>query len=231
MVVMAPTTTPRTDAAGKSLADYPRPSLAVDTALLTVPPGADALQVLLVRRAGSHHQGEWSLPGTFLHEGERLADAVLRSLREKAGVEGLAPHQLHVFDDPDRDDRGRVLSVAHLDVVPWPRLARPLGSRDDVHLVPVDQAVGLPYDHDAIVAMAVAEIRARYETGPDPDRLLPEPFTLLQLRRLHMAVLGHDLPKDTFRRRMQSHLASTGRYLEGEVGKPAMLFGHLRSGR
>ncbi|WIB61446.1 NUDIX domain-containing protein [Curtobacterium sp. MCLR17_007] len=62
--------------------------------------------------------GGWGLPGTFVHEGERLADAALRWPREKAGVTGLAPRQLHVFDDPVRDDRGWVLSVARLDVVP-----------------------------------------------------------------------------------------------------------------
>ena len=60
----------------------------------------------------------WALPGTFLHAGETLADAVNRSLREKANVRGLHPRQLHVFDDPERDDRGWVLSVAHVAVVP-----------------------------------------------------------------------------------------------------------------
>ena len=42
----------------------------------------------------------WALPGTFLHEGETLAEAVDRSLRDKANVRGLHPRQLHVFDDP-----------------------------------------------------------------------------------------------------------------------------------
>ena len=45
-----------------------------------------------------------------------------RCLREKAGVEGTRPRQLHVFDKPDRDDRGWVLSVAHMDVVRPERL-------------------------------------------------------------------------------------------------------------
>lgn len=230
MAVMAPRNLP-VDAAGKTLADYPRPSVAVDTALLTVPEGSGTLQVLLVRRAGSHQEGAWALPGTFLHDGERLAQAVLRSLRDKAGVEGLAPHQLHVFDDPDRDDRGWVLSVAHMDVVAWPRIAKALAARDDVRLVPVDDAVGLPFDHDAIVSMAVDQLRDRYRSRPDPDRLLPSPFTLLQLRHLHEAVLGHVPHKDTFRRHMQPQLKATDRHREGDVGKPAALFRHPRPKR
>ena len=178
---------PYRDAAGKTLTDYPRPSVAVDTAVLTVPEGADTVHVLLVRRAGSHEKGAWALPGTFLHDGETLADAVLRSLRDKAGVQGLAPRQLHVFDDPHRDDRGWVLSVAHLDVVAWPRIAA-AATREDVHLVAVEEAIGLPFDHDAIVTMAVAALRDRYREHPDPDRLLPSPFTLHELRPLHEAV-------------------------------------------
>src|SRR3984885_13436405 len=108
------------DSPGRPLADYPRPSVSVYSALLTVGPGEDCLSVLQVHRAegpnGDPPPG-WGLPGTFLHEGELLLDAVQRCLLEKAGVEGTRPRQLHVFDKPNRDDRGWVLSVAHMDVV------------------------------------------------------------------------------------------------------------------
>src|SRR5215469_6518494 len=102
------------DSSGRTLADYPRPSVAVDTALLTVLPGEKHLSVLQVQRP---EPPGWALPGTFLREGERLIDAVRRSLQDKAGVEGMSPRQLQVFDDPHRDSRGWVLSVAHVDVV------------------------------------------------------------------------------------------------------------------
>ncbi len=220
------TRSPYRDAAGLTLADYPHPSVAVDTAVLTVPPGADGLHVLLVRRTGAHQNGAWALPGTFLHPGETLAQAVLRSLADKAGIKGLAPRQLHVFDDPDRDDRGWVLSVAHLVAVAWPRLAPAVARRDDVDVSPVAAARGLPYDHDHIVTLAVDTLRARYREHPDPDRLLPAPFTLLELRHLHQAVLAERLPKDTFRRQMAPQLNPTHDLREGVVGKPAALYRH-----
>lgn len=59
----------------------------------------------------------WALPGAFARRGETLADAVQRCLRYKLGVAGIRPHQLHVFDDPDRDDLDWVISVAHVAVV------------------------------------------------------------------------------------------------------------------
>lgn len=204
------------DSHGLGLDEYPRPSVATDTAVLTVR-GA-RLCVLLTRARDA--AGEWRLPGTFLHSGERLTDAVHRSLREKAGVEGLHPRQLCVFDAPGRDDRGWVLSVAHGDVVPAARLP----SSDSVTIVPVDELPPLKYDHAEIVAYAVDSVRRDYRQGPDPARLLPEPFTLRQLRDVHEAVLGTRLLPDTFRRAMLPGLAATGEFFTEGRGRPAELY-------
>ncbi|MCQ9164910.1 NUDIX domain-containing protein [Arthrobacter sp. STN4] len=216
------------DGSGKTLLDYPRPSVAVDTALLTVHDGA--LKVLLVRRPGP---GEgWALPGTFVHPGERLADAVLRSLREKAGVTGRSPRQLHVFDEPDRDNRGWVLSVAHVDVVPEAALigsavtaprAKP---QPVIELVEIDaiDSMDLPYDHGQIIGHAVTHIRGNYKTSPDPGGLLTGPFTLKELREVHESVLGEPLQRDTFRRTMERQLSATGAMSDGTKGRPAALF-------
>jgi 8-oxo-dGTP diphosphatase len=213
------------DGAGKTLADYPRPSVAVDAALLTVVPGGGCLSVLQVHRAaGAGQPAGWGLPGTFLHAGERLLDAVQRCLREKAGVEGTRPRQLHVFDKPDRDDRGWVLSVAHMDVV------RPecLDGRIDVQtrIVPADDLGILPYDHTEIIQRAVATVRASYELAPDPERLITGPFTILELRLLHEAVVGRTFQRDTFRRLMEPQLTGTGKMTSGTRGRPAELFRH-----
>lgn len=226
---MARTKKPCRDSAGKTLEDYPRPSVAVDTAVLTV--AGDRLRVLLTLTndaARGKSTEQWRLPGTFLHPGETLADAVRRSLNEKAGIEDIVPRQLHVFDDPRRDDRGWVLSVAHLAAVRADRI--PLTER--TRLVPVEEVGDLQYDHEAIVDFAAAALRDAYRRLPDPDRLIAdawadEPagaFTMLALRRLHEAVLGETYNSDTFRRSMLPSLAATGQWRKGARGKPAELY-------
>lgn len=100
-----------TDTKGKTLGDYTRPAVAVDVAVLTYSDGA--LQVLVVE----DRRGTLALPGTFLHEDELLTDAAERALRTKAGLVGTQFHQLAMFDDPARDERGWVLSMAHTAVV------------------------------------------------------------------------------------------------------------------
>lgn len=197
------------DSHGKTLDDYPRPSVAVDTAVLTVNDGELSVAVVGNR-----------LPGTFLHPGERLSDAVLRSLREKAGIDGLRPRQLRVFDDPRRDPRGWVLSVAHVDVVPVSRLA----PNELYRLVPIGELPTLDYQHAEIVALAVAEMRSIYAAAPDPEKLLEQPFTLRELHGLHETVAGDAMQRDTFRRAMLPKLASTGERSVGSMGKPAELY-------
>ena len=216
------------DRHGKRLDEYPRPSVAVDTALLTVVPDGDrvALSVLQVRRV---NDAGWGLPGTFVHPGERLIDAVRRSLRDKAGVRGLRPRQLCVFDDPRRDDRGWVMSIAHVDVVPLHKLDS--RTKGETRLVPTERPGRMPYDHAEIIKRAVEELRGRYAERPDPDHLLPKTFTMRELRRVHEAVLGAPLQRDNFRRGMESHLAPTGDLVTRGPGRPAELFRHIAGQR
>jgi ADP-ribose pyrophosphatase YjhB (NUDIX family) len=181
--------------------------------------------VLLVRRPEGAGGPLWALPGTFLHQGERLADAVTRSLTQKAGITGGHPAQLAVFDEPDRDERGWVLSVAHLAVIPYAALAGPLLAHpEQVRLAPVSRTGPLPYDHRAIVAAAVKGLRRGYGDHPDPERLLGARFTIRELREVHEAIAGTTLQKDTFRRAMEPQLRGTGTLSTGTVGRPSQRF-------
>jgi ADP-ribose pyrophosphatase YjhB (NUDIX family) len=213
------------DPSGKRLADYPHPSLAVDTALLTVRPEADSwrLAVLQVRLDSPRGRASWALPGTFVHPGETLADAVRRCLRTKAKVTGQSPSQLHLFDRPDRDPRGWVVSAAHFDVARWDQIA-PMLDPSRTRLADASRPGRLPYDHSEIVARAVTQIRAEYAQVPDPRGLLPEQFTIRQLRQLHEVVAGIPLQADTFRRQMLPHLVKASGNTRGKRGRPAQLY-------
>lgn len=213
------------DSRGKTLDEYERPSVAVDTAMFTLGPD-NQLMVLQVRRPTGRR---WALPGTFLHKGETLAAAVDRSLREKANVRGLCPRQFHVFDNPRRDHRGWVLSVAHVDVVQPHHMESRLAGQ--TRLAPARDPGDLPYDHPEIIERALEYLRARYADAPDPDGLLGEQFTLRELLLAHTAVTGDKTPeRDAFRRGMTPHLVSTGRKSEGR-GRPAEIFRRKEPGQ
>ena len=206
---------------------YPRPIVAVDIALLSPNLEDGRLEVAEMWREDT---GTWALPGTFLRAGETLADAVKRCLRDKLGVEGIRLRQLEVFDDPNRDDRGWVLSVAHVAVVRPDRLATlGSGSATRTRMAPVDRPGELAWDHPEIVRQAKNDIRARYDSSPDPEHLLGTEFTLPDLRQVHEAVAGKDLGRDRFRRSMERMLENTELQVSsGARGRPAVLFRRAR---
>ncbi|MGB3413226.1 MAG: NUDIX hydrolase [Microbacteriaceae bacterium] len=211
------------DSSGKRLVDYPRPSVTVDTATLTV--RDDQLMVALIATAANKGSelGKFQLPGTFLWEGETLAGAVHRSLIDKVDGADWVPEQLRVFDDPNRDPRGWVLTVAHVLVAPTAAFGK------GVQFVPVTQAIGLSYDHDQILRLAVDRLRQQYRERPDPSKLLGDKFTLNELQQLHAAI-DPALPKrDTFRRGMLEHLVAVKGVRKGVVGKPAQLYRRKKS--
>lgn len=224
---------------------FPRPAVAVDLAILTVtrPGSADPeLRVLVQHRT---EPVGVALPGGFLRERTTVAetaDDVLRRKVEIAPHETIKPRLLRLFDDPHRDDRTWAVSVAH--ALPLPESALIDARGELVRVVGngrLEDVDSLLFDHDAIVYAAIADARERYEirlryhdVGPDPFGFLPEPFTLLQLRRVHEAVIGEELHKDNFARRMKGQLEPV-KDADGEValstalrGRPAALYRRAR---
>ena len=216
----------------KGVADlekFPRPAVAVDLAILTVSAaGGTTPELRVLVQARTDPDGR-ALPGGFLRERTTVTQTADAVLRRKVGIaphETIRPRLLRLFDDPDRDDRTWAVSVAH--ALPLPEAAL-RGADGELARVSADgrlDGVGhLLFDHDAIVDAAIRDVRERYEirlryvdVGPDPDGFLAEPFTLHQLRRVHEAVIGEELHKDNFARRMKPHLEA----VTGDDGEPAL---------
>lgn len=89
---------------------------AVDAVVLAEHHGA--LHVLVIDRRWPPHQGRAALPGGYVEPAERSADAVRRELREETGIDVTQWRRLDIYDDPHRDPRGRVVSVAYLAQLP-----------------------------------------------------------------------------------------------------------------
>jgi bifunctional NMN adenylyltransferase/nudix hydrolase len=76
--------------------------------------------ILLIQRGFSPGKGLWALPGGFINPKERLEDCVIRELVEETKIKvpeivlrkGITYKE--VFDHPDRDLRGRTITMAYL---------------------------------------------------------------------------------------------------------------------
>ncbi|HSD17904.1 MAG TPA: bifunctional nicotinamide-nucleotide adenylyltransferase/Nudix hydroxylase [Thermomonas sp.] len=105
--------------------------------------------VLLVRRRAEPGKGLWALPGGFVGQDESLLDACLRELREETRLKLPVPvlkgsiKGSHVFDHPDRSQRGRTITHAfHFDF-PSGELPDVRGSddADKARWIPVSEAL------------------------------------------------------------------------------------------
>jgi 8-oxo-dGTP diphosphatase len=169
---------------------FPPFAVTVDLVVLTVVD--DALEVALVRRAGPPFQGWWALPGGFKRPDETLEAAAARELGEEAGARVPRLAQLGAYGDPGRDPRMDVVTVAFTATVPEPIRLRAGTDASDARWAPVaavlDGTLPLAFDHARIVAEARARLADDLERTDAVLSLVPDAFTLTQLRRAYEAV-------------------------------------------
>ncbi|MFJ8703254.1 NUDIX hydrolase [Streptomyces ardesiacus] len=205
-------------------------AVTADLAVLTL--RADALHVLLVARGQEPYAGRWALPGGFLLPDESAETAARRELAEETGladVTGLHLEQLRTYSEPGRDPRMRVVSVAFAALLPDPPEPHGGGDAAEARWVPYDEARGLAFDHDRILADARDRVGAKLEYTCLATAFCPAEFTLGELQRVYETVWGTALDRPNFRRKV---LATPGfvepvpgaARLTGGRGKPAALY-------
>jgi 8-oxo-dGTP diphosphatase len=151
----------------------------------------EGLRILLVKRAFAPFQGEWALPGGFVEEEEDLPDACLRELEEETALKGKIVVQLGAWGAPDRDPRGRNVTVAYVVAVREGKTTARAG--DDAartRWFPVDSLPKLAFDHADIAASAMARLREITATSHAAFAFLPDPFKLDDLRELLQGIRG-----------------------------------------
>lgn len=181
--------------------DYPRPMVTVDCVVFGL--DADRLQVLLIRRKSPPFKDCWALPGGYVEIDESLEDAARRELTEETNLRDIFLEQLFTFGDPDRDPRGRTISVAYYALVSM-RQHAPVGADDASDAVWKDATAArrLAFDHDKVMATALERLRGKVRYRPIGFELLPRKFTLSQLQRLYEVILERPLDKRNFRRKI-----------------------------
>ena len=219
----------------------PNAVVAVDVILFTVRAAErieEAWQVLLVQRDDAAFAGKWSLPGVLVRAEETFADAARRALRTKAGIDATNWYldQVGTFGAPDRDTRGRVVSVAHVALERSDELTlAPGGSVLRAEWVPVRHlpAESLAFDHADMLRVAINRVQSKLRYSWVAFQLLPEVFTIPELRAVYAAILDPALVRlntGNFKKAFASLFASGAliavgqRAAAGRVGRPGDLY-------
>lgn len=190
--------------------------------------GDGALEVLLVERGVEPFSGALALPGGFLLAGETLEECARRELREETGLEHVYLEQLYSFAAPERDPRGRVVSVAYVALT---HRGQPAVGGSDArgaswHLLDTLDRSRLAFDHSDIVDKALQRVRGKVRYRPIGFELLPDVFSLAELRRLYETLLGVELDRRNFQKKIRSLgiLVDTEETEADGPGRPAKLY-------
>jgi 8-oxo-dGTP diphosphatase len=201
------------------------PIATVDVALFTLGAGG-SLNVLLVTRENEPYAGAQALPGGYVRidQDANTDETALRVLQSKAHLRnGCFIEQLYTFSGRFRDPRGWSLSVTYYAIAPEDAIEPQSGAI----WVSVDHLPDLPFDHNRIIAKAVERLRNKSAYSSLPAYLLPEHFTLEELRHMYETVMQTVLDRMSFRKKMEDQgivEAVAGSQRRGSAHRPAQLY-------
>lgn len=161
------------------------------------------LEVLLAHHAEGESIGKWGLLGGWLKKEESADDAAQRILHELTSLDNIYLEQLKAFTDPNRVSGRRVVTIGYYTLV----------NREDYNVKAgltlmeatwhkINSIPDLIFDHSEILKFSLMQLRNRVRQAPIGFNLLPEKFTLLQLMHLYEEILGIELDKSNFRRKI-----------------------------
>jgi 8-oxo-dGTP diphosphatase len=173
----------------------------------------DKLQVLL-----APHSSNWELPGGAIKSDESLEYAAARLLAALIDRRETYLDQLYTYGGPPR----LAISVVYFALVPAEAHLLP---GQTLRWFPVATLPGLAGDHSDILAYALRRLRYKLEYSAVGFQLLPAEFSLSELQHTYEIILGENLDKRNFRRRMlQSGIIETTARLRTGEGRPARLY-------
>jgi len=164
----------------------------------------DKLKLLIGKRQMDPGRGEFSLYGGFVGIDESLPDAANRVLRDLTGLDKLYIKQVGAFGNIDRDPGERVISIAYCALINVKDYDDNIRQQHGLEWVNLEEMPKLYSDHNIMVNKAINMLRRRINTEPLSFNLLPDLFTLTQLQHVYEAILGEEIDKRNFRKRIKT---------------------------
>ena len=204
---------------------YTNPSLAVDLVVFGYYEGE--LSILLLNRKEKPFENKWTLPGGFVHIEDTLSKTCTRILQSKLGIADVYLEQLYSFDEPKRDPRGRVISIAYYALINPTKFQLSAGAMtNDVQWFVIKKMPQLGFDHNSIFDVALARLSAKIQYHPAGFQLLDELFTMSELHQLYETITGLSIDRRNFARKILAadYVINTGLKREGSKNRHPELF-------
>lgn len=204
--------------------DLTIPILALDVVIFTVYKGE--LCVLVTKREEYGEHG-YSLPWSIVSRGFTLEENFDEVLKRKTGITWVYKEQLYTFgDNVGRDPRWHVIAIAYYALVKAENFLSQVDFTQ-VDIVTIEQfrSLNIFYQHDEIVEMALKRLKWKLGYTDIVKELLPETFRISQMQKLYEIILGRELDKRNFQKKIFSlKIISETWELDRTTNRPAKLY-------
>ena len=185
----------------------------------------NALKILLVKRSIEPYKDHWVLPGGAMNEGETLAESVQQVLHNLTGMRKISLEQVACYSNVARHPIKRVVSVSFYALVkPENYPVIPKNYISDIQWYEIDKVPELGFDHELLLQDSLAKLRENLRQNLVFGELLPDLFTLTELQELYENILGEQLDRRNFRKKIlqMDVLTATNEKKVGVKGGPTL---------
>ncbi len=159
------------------------------------------LKVLVIKSDLKEFEGLYSLLGDLIDPHEDLESASYRILKERTGMDDVYLEQVQAFGSIDRHPSGRVITIAYYSLIDIKHHKLQL-SHNELHWHSVNDIKELAFDHKLILDSCLSRLQQQVMETPVVFNLLPDKFSLRQLQELYEAILGQELDRRNFRKKI-----------------------------
>lgn len=225
--------------------EYKKPAVAADIVLFRIinenigerKEDKKQLQVAMIKREIQEVEtGKWAIPGAFVDIDKTIEETIYTKIAEKIGSDKFATMQLCAVDNIARDNRWRVISIAHVGIVtplwvPENYKCEWFDINGDTLTATVNgekislslkDGNGFAFDHCEIIKKALEWLKGSLYYSDFVFNFLPQQFTIRELKAVFEAILGKNI--DNFARRMSGMLKETGEIYKGKACRPAKVY-------
>lgn len=174
------------------------------------------LKILLIKM---NYGEKWLLPGGYVGKNEDLDDAVVRILKDRAGIADAYLEQFHVFGKRNRSElyfedfdttlfhKQRFITIGYLALYNPSNTTLIIDEYSSncewIYFKDID-TIDIGMDHRKIIDKGLHTLRERIAIKPIGYNLLPEKFTLPELQKLYETILGKELNRGNFYRKIKN---------------------------
>lgn len=216
--------------------------------------------VLLVKRNKEPFKDMWCLPGGYVYEEETSFKAAKRVLQKETNITNTYIEQLGIFDDINRDPRGRTISTTYMALVDKNLITEQLSqdskwfdieieeTNDEINIALTNEekinivvekklinkkaeqyiyklkSSNIAFDHGLIIAKGIIELRKKAESTDIIFNLMPEKFTIGELKQVYEIILGKKLINSAFRRVIAKKVEEVDEQIKTGGHRPSQKF-------